>query len=307
MKIDVIIPTYRPGKALFALIDDLEAQTCPPERIILVNTEEKYFHELVYGTKFELQHKNVKVYHISRREFDHGGTRHQAVQRSDAEAFVCMTQDARPADVYLLEKLAARLSEDVAVSYARQLPGPGSSEYERIARLFNYPEKSCVKSAADLESMGIKTFFCSNVCAAYRRDIYDELGGFIRHTIFNEDMIYAAAAVRAGYKIVYEAGAKVIHSHNYTNIQQLRRNFDLGVSQADNPGVFDGVSSESEGAKLAAAAWNYLKGRKRLYKFPGFCVQCCFKYMGYLLGRHYMWLPKGLVLKITANRIYWES
>lgn len=307
MKIDVIIPTYRPGKELFALIDDLEAQTCPPERIILVNTEEKYFHELVYGTKFELQHKNVKVYHISRREFDHGGTRHRAVQRSDADVFVCMTQDARPADVYLLEKLTARLSEDVAVSYARQLPGPGSSEYERIARLFNYPEKSCVKSAADLEHMGIKTFFCSNVCAAYRRDIYDELGGFIRHTIFNEDMIYAAAAVRAGYKIVYEAGAKVIHSHNYTNIRQLRRNFDLGVSQADNPGVFDGVRSESEGGKLAAAAWNYFKGRKRLYKFPGFCVQCCFKYIGYLLGRHYTSLPKGLVLKITANRTYWES
>lgn len=307
MKIDVIIPTYRPGKELFALIDDLEAQTCPPERIILVNTEEKYFHELVYGTKFELQHKNVQVYHVSRREFDHGGTRHRAVQRSDADVFVCMTQDARPADVYLLEKLTARLSEDVAVSYARQLPGPGSSEYERIVRLFNYPDQSCVKSAAELERMGIKTFFCSNVCAAYRRDIYDELGGFIRHTIFNEDMIYAAAAVRAGYKIVYEAGARVIHSHNYTNIQQLRRNFDLGVSQADNLRVFGGVSSESEGGKLVAAAWNYLKRRKKLYKFPGFCIQCCFKYTGYLLGRHYMWLPKGLVMKITTNQTYWES
>ena len=55
---------------------------------------------------------------------------------------------------------------------------------------------------------GIKTFFCSNVCAAYRREIYEELGGFVRHTIFNEDMIYAAKAVEAGYSVAYAADAQ---------------------------------------------------------------------------------------------------
>ena len=30
----------------------------------------------------------------------------------------------------------------------------------------------------------------------------------------------------------------MIHSHQYTNWQQLRRNFDLGVSQADHPEVY---------------------------------------------------------------------
>ena len=58
-----------------------------------------------------------------------------------------------------------------------------------------------------LRRLGIKTFFCSNVCAAYRREIYEELGGFVKHTIFNEDMIYAAKAVEAGYAIAYAADA----------------------------------------------------------------------------------------------------
>ena len=53
-----------------------------------------------------------------------------------------------------------------------------------------------MKTLEDLEGMGVKAFFCSNVCAAYRRDIYDELGGFVRRAIFNEDMIYAAGAGR---------------------------------------------------------------------------------------------------------------
>ena len=175
-----------------------------------------------------------------------------------------------------------------------------------MTRAFNYPAVSCVKSLDDLEKLGIKTFFCSNVCAAYRRDIYDELGGFTRHTIFNEDMIYASAAVRAGYSISYQADARVIHSHNYSNIKQLKRNFDLGVSQADHPEVFEGVKSESEGRKLAAAAWRYLKERGRLWRYPEFIVQCCFKYTGYLLGKHYRRLPRKCVLALTDNRAYWE-
>ncbi len=305
MKLDVIIPTYRPGRELFALLDALEAQSLPVNQIILMNTEKKYFEELVYGTDFAVKYTNVRVYHLSRREFDHGGTRRRGVGHSDADVFVLMTQDAVPVDRFLLEKLTEPLAEDVAAAYARQLPGRDSSEYEKISRYFNYPETSRVKSAADLETLGIKTFFCSNVCAAYRRDIYEELGGFVRHTIFNEDMLYAAGAVRAGYRIAYQAQARVVHSHSYSNLQQLRRNFDLGVSHALHPEVFAGVSSESEGKKLVCAAWRILKSKKRLYKFPGFCVQCCFKYMGFLLGKRYAALPRCLVLKLTANREYW--
>ena len=228
------------------------------------------------------------------------------MQCSDGDVFVCMTQDAMPVDRHLLERLTARLSGDVGAAYARQLPGNESSEFERISRSFNYPENSRLKSAADLEALGVKTFFCSNVCAAYRRGVYEELGGFARHTIFNEDMIYAAGLVRAGYSIAYEAQARVVHAHNYTNLQQLRRNFDLGVSQAEHPEVFAAVRSESEGKRLISAAWKYLKSKKRLYKFPGFCVQCCFKYTGFLLGKNYTRLPRGWVLRLTSNREYWE-
>ena len=48
-------------------------------------------------------------------------------------------------------------------------------------------------------------------------------------TIFNEDMIYAADLIHAGYGIAYAADAKVVHSHNYSCSQQFHRNFDLGV------------------------------------------------------------------------------
>ena len=188
MEIDVIIPLYKPGKELFTLLDKLGSQSVPVHQVILLNTEEKYFDQLIYGIRFLETYQNIKVYHVSKREFDHGGTRRIGVKKSSADVFVMMTQDAMPKDDRLIEKLVEPLQGEVAVAYARQLPREDSTPVESYTREFNYPAKSRIKSAADLDSLGIKTFFCSNVCAAYRREIYEELGGFVRHTIFNEDM-----------------------------------------------------------------------------------------------------------------------
>lgn len=310
MKVDVVIPVYKPGRELFALLDKLEKQTVPARRIILMNTEDKgadHWRQLTSRIDFPVKYPNGEVVYVPKGEFDHGGTRHQGIERSDADIVVCMTQDAMPVDGHLLENLTAHLSGKVAAAYARQLPGEASSEFERVSRSFNYPAASRYQSLADLEKLGIKTFFCSNVCAAYRRDVYEKLGGFARHAIFNEDMIYASALIRAGYTIAYESRAQVVHAHNYTNLQQLRRNFDLGVSQADHPEVFGAIHSESEGKRLVASAWRSMKARRKLCLFPGFCLQCAFKYAGYLLGKHYRKLPRPLILKITTNKEYWRQ
>lgn len=307
MSIDVIIPLYRAGKELFDLLDQLNSQTVPINKIILMNTEKRYFEELIRGMDFTKKYGNVEVHHLKKEEFDHGGTRHKGVMFSQSDIFVCMTQDAKPIDCFLIEKLTQKLqNSQVAVAYGRQMPGEDSSEAEKASRYFNYPEQSIVKTKEDLQRLGIKTYFCSNVCAAYRRDIYDELGGFIRHTIFNEDMIYAAGAVKAGYGISYESEAKVIHSHNYSNMQQLRRNFDLGVSQADHPEVFRGIPSESEGSKLVRETGRQMMKNHKWYLIPGFYIQCVFKYTGYLLGKHYNVLPGKWILSLTMNREYWK-
>ncbi len=307
MDIDVIIPVYKPDQSIFTLIRKLEGQTVPPRTILLMNTEEKYFQNLVYGTQFLKEHRNVEVRHLSKREFDHGRTRREAVKRCQSEIFVMMTQDAMPVDDRLLERLAAGLGPGVAVAYARQLPKDDCGEIERYTRQFNYPDKSRVKSYQDLEELGIKTFFCSNVCAAYRRDIYEELGGFVRHTIFNEDMIYASGAIRKGYKIAYVAEAEVVHSHHYTNGQQFRRNFDLGVSQADHPEVFEDVPSESEGVRMVLQTARHLLRKGKAGEIFRLFSQSVCKYAGYFLGKRYRKLPRKWILAFTDNKDYWQQ
>lgn len=303
--VDVIIPVYKPDRGFLTLMEKLRAQTVPIGRIILMNTEQKYLDRLLYGTTLERQAHNITVKHLSKREFDHGRTRNLGVKLSDADVFVMMTQDAIPADESLLERLLARLrQEEAAVSYARQLPTQESSEIECYTRQFNYPDKSCVKAKEDLPRLGIKTFFCSNVCAAYDRATFDRLGGFVNHTIFNEDMLYAAKAVEAGCKIVYAADACVYHSHNYTNSQQFHRNFDLGVSQAEHPEVFAKYPSESEGIRMVKGLVAHLRKNGMRNKIPYVIVQSAFKYAGYLCGKHYRRLPRRLVMAMASNKEY---
>lgn len=308
MKVDIIIPVYKPDQSFLQLIEKLETQTVAVNRIILMNTEEKYFLQLFYGNKFLKQYHNIDVYHLSKREFNHGKTRRQGVKKSQAEVFVMMTQDAMPEDEFLLENLLKALEgEKVAAAYARQLPTQDCNPIEKYLREFNYPDKSEIKTLEDVETRGIKAYFCSDVCCAYKRTVYEELGGFVKNTIFNEDMLYAAGALKAGYQIAYAADACVVHSHNYTCMEQLHRNFDLGVSQADHPEVFAEVPSESEGIKSVKATAVYLK-ENRLWKWiPYLILQSGFKYIGYRLGKMYKKLPKKCIMKLTMNKEYWEQ
>lgn len=306
-KVDIIIPAYKPGNKFLTLIERLEHQSIPVNQIIVMNTEQKYFDRLTYGTSFQKDYRNVIVKHVSKREFNHGKTRNQGVRCSDADYFVMMTQDAVPADEYVVEELVKQLHGDcVAVAYARQLANEGSSEIEKYTRNFNYPDASVVKTKADLDKYGIKTFFCSNVCAAYNRKIFDELGGFVKHTIFNEDMLFAAKAVEAGYGIAYTAQAKVFHSHDYSYSEQFHRNFDLGVSQAQHPEVFAAYPSESEGIRYVKQIIRHLKEVGLRRKIPHVILQSGFKYIGYWCGKHYSCLPRKVVIAMSSAKEYWE-
>lgn len=330
MDIDVIIPVYRPGEDLVALLNRLYAQTVEIHKIILVETldkEEKTSMEEETSAEgaesmesetsaeeaetslllhLQKKYKKIELYSVKKEDFDHGMTRRMAVEKSDADIFVMMTQDALPADRKLIEKLTAPLMGDIAVSYARQLPRKNCRAIERFTRRFNYPEESLLKGKENLQVLGIKTYFCSDVCAAYRREIYEKLGGFVEKAIFNEDMLFAAKAVEAGYKIMYAAEARVLHSHNYSISQQFRRNFDLGVSQAEHPEVFKKVPSEKEGGRMVKETTEYLFTTGKVFLIPYFYLQCMGKYAGYFLGKHYKMLPEKTIKKCTANEAYWQ-
>ena len=303
-KVDIIIPAYHPGNEFEKLLESLSGQSYPVEKILVMNTEAEF-----WNPEWESKFPKVKVTHLKKSEFDHGGTRRMAAELSDGDVMVYMTQDAVPADENLIRNLIRPLQENprVGAAYARQLAREDCAYLEKYTRAFNYPEISSIKWEKDTDKYGIKTYFCSNVCAAYRKNIYEENGGFVKKAIFNEDMIYAGTIAKKGYGIAYVADACVIHSHNYSCRQQFHRNFDLGVSQAEHPEIFSGIPSEGEGLRLVKRSLAYLVKTGHVWLIPKLVGQSGFKYMGYFLGKRYEKLPEKVILFCTMNREYWKK
>lgn len=303
MKIDVIIPVCNPGAEFEALLERLGRQTLPVHKLLVMNTRSKTDVEKMLEGR-----PGIQTVSLEKEEFDHGGTRDRAARLSDADYLLFLTQDALPADEYLVERLFSPFSDKrVKAAYARQLPKPDCRELERYTRAFNYPEESRVKTAEDLPELGIKTFFCSNVCAMYERETYLAQGGFAKRTIFNEDMIYAGGLIKNGYAVAYAADAKVIHSHNYSGREQFHRNFDLAVSQVEHPEIFAGIASEGEGIRLVKRTAAHCLHIGKPWLLAQLAWQSGCKYLGYRLGKAWRRLPRWLVLRCTMNRAYWRQ
>ena len=305
--VDVIVPVYRPDDKLNRLIHRLNHQTVKPSHVFFMQTitgdekEDQRVHELLK------QADGAVITEVDALSFDHGGTRNQGAAMSKEEFMLFMTQDAVPAEDTLIESMISAMEDpEVATAYGRQLPSREVGIIEHYTRDFNYPAESYVKSAADLERLGIKTYFCSNVCAMYRRSVYEEMGGFVLHTIFNEDMIMAAGVIQAGYKIAYVAEAAVVHAHKYTYRQQFTRNFDLAVSQQQYKEIFENVKSESEGIRLVKRSLGYLIRTGHFWLIPQLIWQSGMKYAGYFLGKRYRKLPRKVVLACTMSPYYWN-
>lgn len=303
-KIDAIIPVYHPGREFEELLERLDKQSYPLNKIILMNTG-----DAPWKPEIEKKYPKCQVELLKKEEFDHGGTRHRAAMLSEADYLLYMTQDAVPADEFLVERLIESFlkRKTIKAAYARQLPNASCREIEKYTRSFNYPEDSRIKSQKDLETLGIKTFFCSNVCAMYEKETYLALGGFPQNTIFNEDMIYAGGLIKNGFEIAYAAEAKVIHSHNYNAKEQFHRNFDLAVSQIEHPEIFQGIRSEKEGIRLVLHTAGHLLKVKKPWLLIPLVTTSAGKLLGYKFGQNYRRLSKQFILKCTMNQTYWRN
>lgn len=303
MKVDAVIPAYKPGHDLRELVEKLLDQTVRLGRIIIINTDREFFDEKEY-----LIAPAVEVVHITRHEFDHAGTRDMGLRMSDADYVLFMTMDAVPKDNYLVEKLLSgfRRADNIAVSYARQLPKKDCNRIEQITREFNYPAQSRVQTSDDIKELGIKAYFCSDVCAMYDTSIYRSLGGFKAPAIFNEDMVYAAGALDAGYAVSYCADALVYHSHNYTGRQYYRRNFDLGVSQADHPEIFERFNVKGTGMQLVRKSLAQICRRGTPADIIRLVYYSGMKYLGFRKGKNYHKLSLKSCLKHTSDKEYWN-
>lgn len=304
MRVDVIIPTFRPGKELGALLDALLHQTVTPGKIFIMNTEDEESGRIQFNQAYQISNQ-IEITHLPQCEFDHAATRNRGAEKSDADYLLFCTQDAIPSNNLLIEQLLGAQRERVVLSYARQIADE-THPIEFLSRKFNYPEESSIKNKESKKRFGIKTIFNSNVCALYNRKVFNELIGFDNHNIFNEDMLFAHKVIEQGYSIAYVAEATIHHSHNYGCAKIFHRFFDQGVSQKMNETIFKEYSSLNEGGKQAEYILKKLWGNGEYKEIIRFFIQSCAKVAGYLLGKNYRILPLSWCRKLSMNKSFFR-
>lgn len=281
VSVSLIIPTLNAEGEIGALVEALLGQSRVPDEIIVVDSSSE---DGTVGIASSYREVTVEV--IDRRDFDHGLTRDWALRRSSGDIICFMTQDAVPANEAFVEKLIAPILEDpsIAISSGRQLPKADARRFEQLVRAFNYTDVSNVRSKDDVPRLGIKAYFATDVCAAYRRSAYLELGGF-GQTDMSEDMLMAAKAVNAGWKVAYAADAEVYHSHNFTPRQQYERNFAIGRFLERNADLLSCASEVGEGGRLARDVATTLVKEGDISELLAFAADCAARLAGNRAGR----------------------
>jgi rhamnosyltransferase len=277
---------------------------------------------------------------VKRSQFDHGGTRNRAAEAATGQILMFMTQDAMPENEHLIKELIAPLlfgpnisttvtdkllvnvekkleadtldkakgqtSTTVAMAYARQLPYPDATPIEKLARVSNYPGTSRLQSYEDVERMGLKAFFCSNVCSAVTKEMFLKMGKFQEPVIFNEDLFMSAKFILSGYRIAYCAEAKVIHSHNYSIKQQFKRFFDNGISLSLNPMIRPYRSVGGAGSRMVLDQMKGLWRQNKAHHIPRLIAESGAKWLGFKLGNYHHRLPNGLVKRFSMHKGIWQ-
>ncbi|UHG91717.1 glycosyltransferase family 2 protein [Spirosoma oryzicola] len=301
--VSVIIPTYNAAVYLPMLFEQLKSQTLPHELIIIDSGSTDNTREII------VNEEGITLIKIDKTEFNHGATRNLGLSIARSEIAIFLTQDALPVSPNTLENLISMLtsSTDIAMAYGRQLPYPDTKIFGRFARLTNYPPTSIVKTKDLIPQMGIKTCSCSNSFAAYYKKDLQLIGGFPTNTILGEDVSAAARFILQGKGVAYCAEAEVLHSHDYSILEEFKRYFDIGVFHNEQRNVLREFSNaESEGLKYVIQEWQYLKDNGHTGLIPSQIFRTIAKYAGYRLGNWEEHLPIALKRKISMHRSFWK-
>ena len=252
--------------------------------------------------------KRIEVRYTPKEEYDRAGSRDAIIRELDSDIVIFMVQTAIPQNRYLVEKLTEPFKEErTAVVYGRHMTDDECSPIECCVRQFNYPPKGMTKSLEDTGKLGIRTFFNSNVCAAYRRSAYLETEGFGKRMIAGEDMLAARRLLEKGWQAVYAPEAEVIYYRNDDLHGLWKRNFDIGVAHAEHPEMIENTKPGKEGVRLVRVTSALLR-KNHMEEYLGeVLTRSIVRYLAYQLGRNYERLPEGVVRKCSSNKEYWEK
>lgn len=225
-KVSIIIPTYNGADTLPGCLTQIFAQTPPWDFDVHIVDSGSKDNTLEIVKQFP-----VNLTQIPNSEFSHGGTRNKAATNVKGEYIVFLVQDAEPIGQDWLETLvSAADQEGIVGAFGSQLPRPDASVYTKWTMTDALPDsqQKVIKRVGEGETWESLTprkrydlafFHDANSCL--RREIFLQYP--YRDVKYGEDMDWARRVLMAGYAVVYEPKACVMHSHERSVVYEFKR------------------------------------------------------------------------------------
>jgi glycosyltransferase involved in cell wall biosynthesis len=197
-------------------------------------------------------------------EFTWGSALNKGIALAVGQTVLLLSSDTYAPDTGWLDEMLKPFADpDVAAVYGRQIPYRDAPVDERV-RLKKYFPPSSLRfnnkdSNAHPSGRGI---IVSNACAAIRREVWQELP-YDEKITAGEEGLWSCEVLQRGYTIVYQASAKVYHSHKDNPMKQAWRHWELRARED----LFDnGEKSEHQTLRWLGA---FAKRRLQNCLYPG--------------------------------------
>lgn len=227
-KVSIVIPSYNGGYYFKECLT------------MIFKQKFDYLYEVIVvdsgstdGTLEFLKSYPIKLQQIDLKTFNHGLTRNLGIENAKGQYIVLMTQDAVPANSSWLDNILKSFQDElVAGIYCRQIPREEADVLtkrhlsnwltNRQDRIISFIENW--QTYNELEPLQ-KLMLCTldNVCSCIRKSVWHKIP--LPRTYFAEDLEWGKKVIEAGYKIVYDPNAAVIHSHNRSWHYEFKRTY----------------------------------------------------------------------------------
>lgn len=252
--VSVVIRVRNAAGNLQRCLAGLERQDLPPSvglEIIVVDngsTDESVDVARRYG---------ATIVPIEPEEFTWGGALNTGFEKATGQIVLLLSSDTyAPDGNWLREMLKPFNNPNVAAVYGRQIPYRDAPVDERVRLKRYFPAASVEfnRNSGNVEPNG-RGLIASNASAAIRRDVWRQIP-FDENITAGEEGPWSCEVLQRGYSIVYQASAKVYHSHKDGPLKQAWRHWELRIK--------DQLLDDSGKSKTWTLRWMASFAKRRL-------------------------------------------
>ncbi len=228
----MVVPTWNGGPRFLEVLEILARQDIEGGfQLVVIDSGSRD------GTVEAARAAGALVAEIPNSEFNHGATRNRGIEHASGEIVCLLTQDALPMDEQFVSALAKGYDDpSIDGAYARQFPMPAQDPIlaERLRRWSASRTESMAQELAagdpaasaaryaELEPLERLTACAfDNVASSVRRSTWE------RHPFpsasFGEDVSWGKRVLLDGGRILFQADARVEHSHPIDMLKDFKR------------------------------------------------------------------------------------